>query len=259
MIVRRLVAFALIALAAGCSKKAAGSAPIKVAAAADLTFAFDEVGKAFTAKTGQQIVFSYGSTGQLAKQIEEGAPFDLFAAANVSFVDEAVKSGACDAQTKAPYAQGRLVLWARAGGAVAITTSLKDLTDPKFVKIAIANPEHAPYGKAAKEALQVAGVWDAVQPKLVFGENIKQTMQFAESGNAEAAIVALSLAMVAKDGVYSAIDPALHKPLDQALVVCKNGLDAAGGKAFAEFVNSPEGRAIMNKFGFVLPEASAQK
>ncbi len=250
-----VIAFAALSVAA-CDKKSPADAPkgpVKVAAAADLTFAFEELGKAFEAKTGQKVVFSFGSTGQLAKQLEEAAPFDLFAAANVSFVDQVVKAGACDGAARSQYAQGRIVLWARAGGAVATTTSLKDLTDAKFVKIAIANPEHAPYGKAAKEALEAAGVWDAVQPKIVYGENIKQTMQFAQTGNAEAAIVALSLAIVEKDGAYSLIDPASHKPLDQALVVCKNGQNAAGGKAFADFVNSPDGRAIMNKYGFVLP------
>src|SRR6185295_1944177 len=104
-----------------------------------------------------------------------------------------------DGATRTLYAQGHLVLWAKTGGALAATTSLKNLANPKFVKIAIANPEHAPYGKAAKEALEAAGVWDAVQPKIVYGENIKQTMQFAESGNAEVAIVALSLALGSKD------------------------------------------------------------
>jgi molybdate transport system substrate-binding protein len=256
MLTRLVVALALVA---ACGGRPAAHETVKVAAAADLSFAFDELGQAFTAKTGQKIVFSYGSSGQLARQIEEGAPFDLLAAANVSFVDEVVKAGACDGGSKARYAQGRLVLWARAGGQVAITTSLQDLADPKFVKIAIANPEHAPYGKAAKEALMAVGVWDAVEPKLVYGENIKQTMQFADSGNVEAAIVARSLAVVARDGTYAEIDPALHQPLDQALVVCRNGKNAAGAQAFAAFVGSSEGRAVMKKYGFVLPEASAQK
>lgn len=248
-----LAAATLLALA--CSKKpeTAGGGSIKVAAAADLAFAFDEVGKAFTKKTGQEVTFSFGSTGQLAKQIAEGAPFDVFAAANVSFVDDVVKAGACDETTKALYARGRIVIWGKAGGPVTDKTTLADLADPKFVKVAIANPEHAPYGRAAKEALTTAGQWDAVQAKLVYGENIKQTMQFAQTGNAEAAIVALSLAIVEKDGAYALVDAAQHKPLDQALVVCKGGANAAGGKAFAAFVGSPEGREIMKKYGFLLP------
>jgi molybdate transport system substrate-binding protein len=255
------VAVALASLLAlvGCAKKpVAAQPPIKVAAASDLTFAFDELSKSFAAKTHQELVFSFGASGQLAQQIAEGAPFDLFAAANVGFVDDTIRAGACDGATRKLYAQGHLVLWSPSGGAVTTTTSPKDLTDPKFVKIAIANPEHAPYGKAAKQALQAAGVWDAVQPKIVYGENIKQTMQFAESGNAEVAIVALSLALGSKNGVYAPVDPALHQPLEQALVVCNHGENAAGAKAFADYVSSPEGRALMNKFGFVLPGEHAE-
>ncbi len=251
-----LLSFALLAGACGKPKQGPGE-PIKVAAAADLTFAFEEVGKAFTAKTGKAVVFSFGSTGQLAKQISEGAPFDVFAAANVSFIDEVVKAGACDEATKAQYARGLIVLWAKKGGAVTETTTLAELTDARFVKIAIANPEHAPYGKAAMQALETAGLAETLKPKLVFGENIKQTMQFAQTGNAEAAIVALSLAIVDKDGVYARIDPSTHKPLDQALVVCKHGPNVTGGSEFAKFVNSTDGRAIMTRFGFLLPGESA--
>src|SRR5207253_2590147 len=124
--------------------------------------------------------------------------------------------------------------------------ALGDLADARFGKIAIANPEHAPYGKAAQQALQKIGIWDAVKPRLVYGENIQQTLQFAQSGNADAAIVALSLAVVG-DGVYFVIDPELFAPLDQALVVCKGGASAAGGKEFAAFVSSPDGRQIMRR------------
>jgi molybdate transport system substrate-binding protein len=245
--VRRFAsAFLLLVLGCGGGKK---PAPIKVAAASDLTFAFAELGKAFRAKTGSPVVFSFGSSGQLAKQIEQGAPFDLFAAANVTFVDETIQAGACDPATKASYAQGRIVLW---GPKLSPATTPRDLTQARFVKIAIANPEHAPYGQAAKQALQAAGVWDAVAPKLVYGENIKQTMQFAQSGNAEAAIVALSLAIVDHQGSFAPIDPSLYQPLDQALVVCKHGRNPAGARDLAAFVASPEGRAIMSRYGFTL-------
>jgi molybdate transport system substrate-binding protein len=235
---------------------AAEPATITVAAASDLTFAFAEVGKAFEAKTGNKVTFSFGSTGQLARQLGEGAPFDVFAAANVAFVDEAVAEGACDGASKALYARGKIVIWGKAGGPVTATTQLADLKDKKFVKIAIAQPEHAPYGKAAKQALEGAGLWKAVEAKIVYGENIKQTMQFAQTGNAEAAIVALSLAIVDKEGVYAPIDPAAHGPLDQALVVCSHGKNTGGGKAFTAFVGSDEGKAIMAKFGFSLPAAT---
>src|SRR5262249_23771980 len=145
--------------------------------------------------------------------------FDLFAAANVSFAEDAIKAGRCDASTKALYARGHIVVWTKKGAPKA---TLSDLSDARFVKIAIANPEHAPYGKAAREALQKKGIWDAVKPKLVFGENVQQALQFAQSGNADAAIVGLSLASAA-DGESSPIDEGDYAPLDQALVACGTG------------------------------------
>jgi molybdate transport system substrate-binding protein len=238
----------------------ASTAPLKVAAASDLAFAFKDVGAAFEKATGTPVTFSFGSTGLLARQIAEGAPFDVFAAANVSFADDVVKQGACFADSKAIYGRGRIALWSRKGAP--LPTTLEELRDAKYVKIAIANPEHAPYGKAAKQALIKAGLWDAIKDRLVYGENIQQTLQFAQSGNADVALVALALAMVTEGG-FTAVDPALHEPLDQALVVCKG----AGGKAarepaarqFTAFVSSDAGRAIMKRHGFLLPgESMAQ-
>lgn len=262
----RLALVALLTLASSCSRTsgdATGSGsgggggggsgtgpgaekpPLKVAAAADLAKAFGELGAAYEKEHGQKVVFSFGSTGLLAKQIEEGAPFDLFAAANVSFVDEAVKSGACSDATKALYARGRIVAWTKDGDA----PRMADLAAPRWAKIAIANPEHAPYGRAAKEAMQKAGVWDAVASRVVYGENVQQTLQFAQSGNADVAIVALSLAVVS-GGKYAPVDPAMHAPLEQALVVCKGG---PGAREFAAYVNADAGRSVMRRYGFLLP------
>ena len=244
------------------SKPATKSEPLKVAAAADLSFAFKDVGDAFEKKTGQKVVFSFGSTGLLAKQIAEGAPFDVFAAANVTFVDDVVKEGACYRDSTTTYARGHIVLWTATGAAPA---SLEALKGGEYAKIAIANPEHAPYGKAAQQALQSSGVWGAVKPKIVYGENVQQTLQFAQSGNADVAIVALSLATVS-GGAYTPIDPAAHDPIDQALVVCKGAAAQASGapnegatssaRAFTAFVGSPEGHALMRRYGFILPNES---
>ncbi len=231
----------------------AGGAPLKVAAAADLAFAFKDVGDAYTKKTGQPVTFSFGSTGLLAKQIAEGAPFEVFAAANVSFADDAVKSGACAADSKALYATGRIVLWSKKG--IDPPKTVADLADAKWAKIAIANPEHAPYGRAAKDAMTRAGVWDKVQPRVVYGENVQQTLQFAQSGNVEVAIVALSLATVTEGGAYSTIPAEAHERIDQALVACK-GKGAAvseGARRFVAFVGSEDGRAVMRRYGFLLP------
>lgn len=249
MLVRRalLAVCAAVAIAAGC--RGGSRDQVTIAAASDLTKAFEEVGRAFTKKTGVKPVFRFGSSGLLAQQIGEQAPFDVYASANVSFVDQVIAQGACAGDTKRLYALGRIVVWSKSQP----ITSLEDLADPRFAKIAISHPDHAPYGKAAKEALESTGVWARVQGKVVFGENVRQTMQWAQSGDADAAIVALSLAIVTEGGKTLAIDDKLHQPLIQALAVCKHGGSAAHGRAFVDFLTSPEGVEIMKRYGFALP------
>lgn len=258
----------LVCLIAGCSKPATEKSgqpsgdgaplaaekvgPITVAAASDLSRAFEEIGRLYTERTGERVTFNFGSTGLLAKQVKEGAPFDLFAAANVSFIDDAIKSGVCFADSKALYARGRIVVFTKSGSA----PDIKDLTGHQYVKVAIANPEHAPYGRAAKQALERAGIWNLVEPHIIYGENVSQTLQFAQSGNAEAAIVALSVA-VGSGGQFTLVDESLHAPLEQALAVCKGGPEARGAnipraREFAKFVNA-DGRAVMKRYGFLLP------
>ena len=214
--------------------------------------AFEEVGKEFTARSKITPELAFGSSGLLAKQIEQGAPFYLFAAANKEFVAKVVASGRCDAGSVKTYGRGRIVVWARAG--VAAPVRLADLADAaRYKKIAIANPEHAPYGVAAKQALEKSGLWEQVQPRIVLGDNIQTTMLYARNGNVDVAIVALSLAVVADGGAYLAIDPALHDPLDQQLVVCGRGEEADAARQLAEFIGSREGREIMTRYGFVVP------
>jgi molybdate transport system substrate-binding protein len=231
--------------------------PLRVAAAADLAIAFTEVGAAFERESGKKVEFSFGSTGLLAKQISEGAPFDVFAAANISYVDDVVRAEACHGDTKRLYAKGRIVLWSK--DKAQLPESLDQLRDAKYAKVSLANPDHAPYGLAAQQAMTRAGVWQTVQPRAVYGENVQQAMMFAQSGNAEVAIVALSLA-VTSGGSYVPIAPELHAPLDQAMVVCKGG--SSGGKpnearSFVAFVSSEPGRAIMRRYGFLLPGEAA--
>jgi molybdate transport system substrate-binding protein len=246
----------LLVAVGGCkSPPPAVDAPLHVAAAADLSEAFPEIGKAFEKTSGRKVSFSFGATGLLAKQIEQGAPFDVFAAANLSFVDDAIKAGACEGATKTIYAEGRIAMWTKADAGLTLV-SLADLARPEIVHVAIANPDHAPYGKAAKEALVKSGVWDAIAKKIVYGENVQQTLQFAQSGNAEVAIVAQSLATVS-GGHAVAIDPSLHEPLNQALVVCHGSPESKGAlepdaRKFAAFVGSAEGRDILRRYGFAL-------
>lgn len=251
-----LAVVVVVAVALGACKReapaSAQEAPVHVAAASDLTDAFEELGRDFERETSQRVVFSFGSTGLLAKQLREGAPFDLFAAANVSFVDQVVAAGACDGATKAPYARGRIAVWTKRGG-VAPPSNLTDLDDVRFRRVAIANPEHAPYGLAARQALEHTGIWSTIEPRLVLGENVRQTFQFAETGNVDAAIVALALVVNDHENPWLLVDDSLHRPIDQALAVCTHGKNRTGGSAFARFVGSPRGRSIMRRYGFLLP------
>jgi molybdate transport system substrate-binding protein len=248
--------------AGGCTRTGGGDGsgdgarrgdPLRVAAASDLSIAFEDIKRDFESATGKKVELSFGSTGLFAKQIAEGAPVDVFAAANISFVDDVVRAGACDEASKALYARGRLVVWTKDPSM--LPKQLTDLADPRYGKVAIANPEHAPYGRAAREALNNSGVWSSVQPRLVHGENVLQTLVYARTGNADAAIVALSLA-VTSEGAWLPVPPELHAPLDQALVVCHGGTRGAKineARAFVDFVGSEKGRAIMRRYGFLLP------
>lgn len=228
---------------------------LTVSAAADLVYAFTELGDAFERETGIPVVFNFGSTGQLAQQIEQGAPVDLFAAANVSFVQDLAQKGRVLPDTVALYGRGRLTLWTRSDSPLPIA-GIQDLAQPAVQRIAIANPDHAPYGIAAREALQSAGLWETVQPKLILGENVRQTLQYAETGDVDVAIVALSLSLQ-EEGRWALIPEHLHAPIDQALAVVTDSRQQAAARAFAGFINGPAGRPIMRDYGFVLPGEEA--
>jgi molybdate transport system substrate-binding protein len=248
--------FAFLLLLAACSShetanRQASAPEITAAAAADLTPAFEELGKVFEQESGVKVIFMFGSTGNLAKQIENGAPVDLFAAANISFIEELERKGLIVPDTKALYARGRVTLWTRADNPLGLNR-IEDLARPEVKRVAIANPEHAPYGVAAREALQSAGIWDVVQPKLVLGENVRQALQYAETGNVDAAITALSLS-TQSDGHWTLIPEQMHRPLDQALAVIKNAQHEQQARSFAAFINSDRGRSVMRKYGFILP------
>jgi molybdate transport system substrate-binding protein len=255
---RVFVSFLLLAVLAfgfACRRTRApdGASPseLTVAAASDLTPAFEEIGREFEASQKTKVVFVFGSTGLLTRQIENGAPFDLFAAANVAYIDQLEQKGLIVPGTKRVYARGRITLWTTADSTLKIE-KIEDLMGADVHRIAIANPDHAPYGLAAREALQTARIWDLVQPKLVFGDNIRQTLQFAETGNVEVAIVALSLSVQSK-GRWVLVPEELHKPLDQGLGIIKGTKNEQAARAFSEFVNGAHGREILKKYGFSFP------
>lgn len=242
----------MLVLSSACrGASAPASAELTVAAASDLTPAFEEIGREFEASHKTKVIFVFGSTGLLTRQIENGAPFDVFAAANVSYIDQLEQKGLIVPGTKRIYARGRITMWTTANSALKIE-KIQDLTLPDVHRIAIANPDHAPYGQAAREALEQAGIWETVRPKLVYGDNIRQTLQFAETGNVEVAIVALSLSVQSK-GRWVLVPQELHKPIDQGMGVIKTTKNEAAARAFSDFVNGEKGRDIMKKYGFEFP------
>jgi molybdate transport system substrate-binding protein len=234
-----------------CAAPAATSTPeaLLVSAAADLTPAFEELGVIYEKESGTPVVFNFGSSGMLAQQIDQGAPADLFAAANISYVNDLASKGRILADTVQPYARGRITLWTRADSGLAVET-IEDLLRPEVQRLAIANPEHAPYGLAARQALQTAGMWEAIQPKLVLGENVRQTLQFAETGDVDVAIVALSLS-VTSNGRWKLIPEDLHAPIDQALGVVADSPRQSQARGFVALITGPQGHAILRKYGFV--------
>jgi len=226
---------------------------LTVAAASDLTPAFQEIGALFEQQTGIRVVFNFGSTGQLAQQIERGAPFDVFFAANRSFIEDLNRDGLVIPETMEVYSQGRLTLWTRRDNPHR-PERIEDLVAPVYARIAIPNPEHAPYGQAAKEALRRAGIWEAVEPRLVFGENVAQTLTLADTGNVDVALVALSLS-VQSNGAWTLVPAELHPdhPLIQMAAAIQGTPREAEARQFIAFVRGPDGHAIMKKYGFTLP------
>ncbi len=220
---------------------------VRLAAAADLAVALDELVPAFTKSTGFTVKTTFGSSGQLAEQLRQGAPFDAFASANAAFAMRASEGEACDASSRITYAKGRIAFVVHEG---TVITSARDLLAARFKRIAIANPEHAPYGSAAKEAMLHEGVFDALAPKLVIAENIQQALQWVESGNADAGIVADSL-LGARP--RSLVSRNAYAPLEQTFVTCKGHGNTKGGEALRAFLQSTEARAILGRSGFDLP------
>lgn len=230
------------------------SGPLRIAAASDLRYALDDIVDLYRdAHPGAAIEVIYGSSGKMTTQIINGAPYDLFFSADIAF-PERLKTEGLTSTEPAVYALGRIVIWSNTVNAAGLT--LEDLASDAVTRIAIAQPAHAPYGLRAKEALQAAGVWQAVQSKLVFGENIAHTAQMVESGAAQVGIIALSLARfpaLAKHQ-HQLIDNALHNPLTQGYVVTKRGGDKPAAMAFADFMTTGQAHDIMTRYGFVMPE-----
>ncbi len=236
-----------------CALPVYASEKLTIAAAADLRYALDDIITLFKQQQpATDVRVIYGSSGKISTQIRHGAPYDVFFSADIQFPEQLYAEGHAVTQPQL-YALGRIVLWSPKQNMAGIT--LNQLSDLNFNRLAIAQPAHAPYGQRAKEALQAAGVWATVEPKLVYGENIAQTAQLAQSGGADIAIIALSLAKfpeLAQHG-YQLIPAELHQPLTQAYVITRHGADKTTAHQFASFMARTEVRAIMQRFGFEKP------
>jgi molybdate transport system substrate-binding protein len=229
---------------------------VTVAAASDLTYAMNEIAANFEKATGCKVRLSLGSSGNFLTQIENGAPFDVFFSADISYPKKLETEKLAAPGATYLYAIGKIVLWTRNGSGVDVSKGLAVLRDPTVHKIAIANPAHAPYGHAAEEALHKAGIYDAVKDKLVLGENISQTAEFAESGNADVGIVALSLtispAMKDKGSAWT-IPENLYAPIEQGVVIVGAAPNPQGAKQFLDYIKMPPTAALLERYGFVLP------
>ena len=232
------------------------SSEIVVAAAANLTEVFTAMAQEFERATGIKVTLSFGSTGTLARQIENGAPFDLFAAADVATVDQLIAEGLLLPESRQIYARGRLILWWLVDSRFSVE-SFEDLLQPEIQRIALANPEIAPYGQAAKEALMALGLWETLQPKLVFADNVLAAKQVVATGNAEAAFIPISLVQPGKDRFLS-VRGQLHAPLDQALGIVKASKNQEAAQRFASFLASEVGHAMLEDFWYSIPCAKGE-
>jgi molybdate transport system substrate-binding protein len=233
--------------------------PPAIAAAADLQYALTEIAQRFQHETHRVVKLSFGSSGNFARQILAGAPFELFLSADEQYVERLAQAGRTE-NRGALYAEGRLVLLVPPGSAVKADGELRDLVlaarDGRLKRLAIANPEHAPYGRRAQEVLTHLGVWSELERRLVLGENISQAAQFTLSGSVEAGLVALSLVRsprLAGRGSYALVPSAWHAPLRQRMVLIKGAGDTA--RQFYSYMMTPATRAILERYGFALPPA----
>jgi molybdate transport system substrate-binding protein len=235
---------------------------ITIAAAADLNAALTELTGKYSATSGVAVKLSFGASGNLFNQIQNGAPFDLFFSADEEYPNQLIEKGLADKHSLCRYATGRLALWVPADSTLDIQgKGLRALLDPAVKKVAIANPQHAPYGRAAAAALRHAGLYDQIQERLVLGENVSQAAQFVESGNAQAGIVALSHALAPAmkgKGKYWEVPLDFYPPLNQSAVVLSHSRQKAQAAQFLEYLRKPEAVAVLRKYGFTIPDAGSR-
>ena len=231
---------------------------ITVAGAADLQFAFQDVAGRFQKDTGHSVKLIFGSSGNFFAQIQNGAPFDLFFSADINYPKQLEAAGLTESGTLYEYATGKIVLWVPSDSKIDLSRGMRSLLDPAVKKIAIANPEHAPYGRAAVAALKHEGIYDQVSGKLVLGENISQTASLVVSGGADVGIVALSLAVapsMKSKGRYAEVPTDAYPAIEQAAVVLKSSPNKEIARQFMAYIKTPEIQKILRDYGFTVPAA----
>jgi|SRR6266850_2236490 len=253
---REFLVFCLLFISVSCQPRAsnitkADKSELVVAAAANLTDAFAEIGPRFTNQTGIHVVFSFGATADLATQIKNGAPFDVFASADTTHVDQLEREGLITPGSRALYAKGRLVMWLPSGSNLKVS-KISDITAKNFERIAIAKPDVAPYGEAAVESLKAMGIWNEMEPKVIYGQNVSQVKQYASTGNAEVAFIPLAL-IKPGEGTYIEVPEESHKPIDQALGIVKDSPKQHAAWQFLEFLLGKEGQELLSKYGYGKP------
>jgi molybdate transport system substrate-binding protein len=240
---------------------AAYAQDLTVAAAADLQFAMQDIATHFAQESGKNVKVIYGSSGNFAQQLRNGAPFDMFFSANLDYPKQLQQEGLVEPDSFYSYAKGRIVLWVPRGSTLDLHMGLKALVSPSVGKIAIANPEHAPYGKAAIAALQSEHIYGKVKDKLVLGENISQAASFVASGAADAGILALSLAVspnMKDKGQYAVISSADYPAIEQACVILKPSKNKDVARQFLRFIQTQTVQDLLRQYGFeVASEKSA--
>jgi molybdate transport system substrate-binding protein len=247
---RKTLAIAFLLLALSFSSSAE---EITVAAAADLQFVLKDVGTRFEQQTGNKVNLIFGSSGNFFSQIQNGAPFDVFFSADLDYPKQLDAAGLAEPNTLYQYATGKIVIWVRNDSKLDLSKGLAALLDPSVNKIAIANPAHAPYGRAAMAALEHEKLSEKLKEKFVLGENVSQTAQFVESGSAEVGIIALSLAIapaMKEKGRYVELPTSFYPPLQQGCVVLKSSKKKAAALVFVEFLKKPESVKLLENFGF---------
>ena len=260
MIICRFVL--VVAVAACFVTELCAAQDITVAAAADLQFAMSEIADRFQKQSGKTVKVIYGSSGNFAQQIQNGAPFDMFFSANLDYPKQLEAAGLTEPQTYYEYARGKIVLWVLNDSRLDLSSGLKTLLDPSIREIAVANPQHAPYGKAAVAALQKENIYGMVKSKFVLGENISQTATFVLSGAADAGIIALSLAVspnLKTKGRFIEIPGADYPPITQACVILKSSKNKEATKQFLAFLRTDAVAEALRQYGFEVEKSAPCK